>query len=135
MVHANPRQKSAVSPGDTFIPLAPQRDGHLWVVISEPTVQSRVAIVNFTTRRPPCDDSCVVQPGEHSFIVRESILLYARARLQDLDALVSHLTAGFYVPREPVSKPLLRRIQEGAFVSEFTPGNVQASVRSTLESR
>ncbi|MGH2632906.1 MAG: hypothetical protein ACRDG3_05805 [Tepidiformaceae bacterium] len=118
--------------GDTFIPLAPQHDGHLWVVISEPTPQNRLAIVNFTTRRPACDDSCIARPGEHPFLNRESILLYARARLQDVDALDSHVKAGYYQVREPVGNALLRRIQEGALQSIYTSGVVQSSVRATL---
>lgn len=118
--------------GQTFIPALPQGDGHLWVVISDPTPQSRIAIVNFTTKRPGCDESCIVQPGEHPFFVRESVVFYARSRLQDVDSLERHLSIGNYQPREPVSTSLLRRVQDGALASPFTSGVVQISVRATL---
>lgn len=121
-----------MTPGDTFVPIAPRGDGHLWVVISAPTPQNRLAIVNLTTRRPPCDDSCILQARDHPFLRHESIVFYARARLADADILDGNLSGGLYSPRDPVTVGLLRRIQDGALVSPYTSGLVQACVRSTL---
>ena len=60
--------------GDTFRIPEPgtSLDSHLWVVISDLTVDPvRVLIVNFTTRRKDSDPACILQSGEHPFVHHE----------------------------------------------------------------
>lgn len=66
--------------GDTFVNLNPTSRSHLWVVISNETPEGWI-IVNLTARRPPCDDSCIVRPGDHLWVSHDSIVGYARAQV------------------------------------------------------
>lgn len=119
-------------PGFTYVPLRPSGDGHLWAVISLPTVQNRVAVVNFTSRRDPCDTSCVVGVGDHSFFRWETIVEYSRGYLLDCDIL-EDLCRKRYQANVPLNANLLRRVQDGALTSRFSSGVLQRAVRDTLE--
>lgn len=108
--------------GESFIASVARRDGHLWVVITEPSPRNYIALVNLTTRRPPCDDSCIVTVGEHPFVRHESVVAYRHARMIDSDLLASQ------VQHQPASLALVRRMQEGALVSDYTADKVKAVV-------
>lgn len=115
--------------GDTFLPSG-QIGSHLWVVIGI-NKTGQVAIVNFTTKRPGKDESCVIHAGEHPFVKHETIAEYRKARLlkaQDVEALEQY--AG--IKQAPVSKSLLKRLQKGALTSDFTPQDIQQAVKESL---
>jgi hypothetical protein len=106
--------------------------GHLWVIISHPTQDNKVACVNFTTNRTWADDTCVVQSGEHKDIRHESVIAYKRAKLRSQSTIEEQLRNGTFLATDPVSAELLQRIQEGALNSIDTPQNVQSIVRQSL---
>lgn len=111
-------------PGATYYLL-----DHLWVVVSSPAHDGGIAMVNFTTYRPPCDESCVVDVGDHPFIRHKSIVPYFRAQMSPPAA---HAKVKQQPPGAPVSAALLYRIQYGALVSLATPPKVRAAVANTL---
>ena len=103
--------------GDTY---RREAGAHLWVVISDPRIdQHSVLVVNVTSMRGKHwgDTTCVLQPGDHPFIKRPSLLLYAAARLHANAALDRELSAGRIQLQEPVSAEVLTRIREGAMQS------------------
>ena len=113
--------------GDTF---RRSVGSHLWVVISDPRRDpQRVVIVNMTTVRHNSDRSCLIQAGEHGFVRHETCIMYAFAKtVADVD-LERQLAAGQIQLLAPVSSILLRRIRDGAVISDFTPlGIVQVLV-------
>src|SRR5690348_12699587 len=93
---------------------------HLWIVITEPQPPDfQCVIVSLTDRRKKPDQTVILQPGEHPFITKESIIWYGDARFADarwLDELVRRGTAKL---RDPCTPDLLKRIQEGTRVSRF----------------
>jgi len=109
-------------------------DGHLYFVISTPTLFAQVAVANFTTPRDPCDWTCVVERGEHPWIRHKTTVAYNRARLVDVDEFERRVREGIYLPyREGLSGALLKRIQDGAITSVHTIAKVKDAVRSTLQ--
>ena len=122
--------------GDTFFGSVFGRDpdGHLWVVISEPTPEGWIAVVNVTTHRPGRlwhDESCVlVRPGDHPFLVRESCIAYLYADLTTVAALERKLGHELD-PREPVPQRQLQRIQDGALASPDVAPNIKSAVRAS----
>jgi len=117
---------------DTFINVNPGSPDHLWVVITRPTTQGEIAMVNFATRRPPCDDSCIIAVGEHPFVTSETIILYSRGQMTT-DAFLEHAKQHFIIQeRSPVSDALLERIQLGALDSTYTKQAIQNAVLETL---
>jgi hypothetical protein len=108
-------------------------DGHLYFVISTPTLFAQVAIANFTTPHDPCDWTCVIERGEHPWVRHKTIVAYNRARLVDVDEFERRVRNGIYVPyREVLSAQLLERIQAGAIESTHTIAKVKDAVKATL---
>lgn len=114
-----------MKPGDTF-----HIAGHLWVVASLPIADGSIAMVNFTSHAPPCDETCVVSAGEHPFIKHKTIIKYCWATMvtPQKQAEVKQRAR----PDAPVSAKLLERIQKGALVSEATKPKIAAAIEATL---
>ena len=111
--------------GETYYVLA-----HLWVVVSQPTADGSVVLVNFTTQRTGSDTNCVIQAGEHPFVFKPTVIAYEKAQV--FDPAKQDQIAKLCEMRLPVSAPLLRRIQDGALVSDLTPQKVQAIIRGSI---
>lgn len=110
-----------MTPGNTFL------DRHLWVIVATPGTNALA--FNLTTYRPGpyCDTACIVQPGEHPFVTRASVVEYRKAAFGPQTAW----ERGCY-PREPMAPALLRRIQEGALKSRFCDEAHQRIIRALL---
>ena len=122
-------------PGFAYIPgQGHDRKAHLHFVLSEPTLFAQVACANFTTPYDPCDRTCVVESGEHRWVIRQTIVAYDRARLVDVDEFERRVRDGTYTPYEPgLSPELLVRIQKGALASPHTVKNVKEAILWTLD--
>lgn len=72
----------AISGGDTLIIPAPgtSLDSHLWIVLSDPTLDHFVLLVNLTSYRPDKDDACILDVGDHPFIRHPSCVNYAKVK-------------------------------------------------------
>jgi hypothetical protein len=99
---------------------------HLWVVITTPDVGGSVVIVNLTSYAVGCDATCLVNVGEHPFVVRQTVVGYKWARVADpaMQAKFKSQADSY----DPVSMSLLKRIQQGALTSDLTPQKVQKLV-------
>lgn len=108
--------------GDSFMLPKPGQDiEHLWVLITRPDPQTHEAImVNVTTQRPHSDVTTILQPGDHPFIQRPSVVFYADARMVDVRLLDQILARGGGRPHAPVAPAVLQRIQTGVARSPFT---------------
>ena len=119
--------------GDTFVNAAAGSiRPHLWALISD-TDQStdEIVIVNFTTFRSlDCDDTCVIQPHEHGFVVHETCISYADAEITDVKRLRQALDRGLLTPQKRLSVELLQRIRDGAERSPDTPHKVRKVLRA-----
>ena len=113
-----------MKPGDSYYIL-----DHLWIVVSHPAADGSVAMVNFTTHRPPCDETCVVNVGEHPFIKHKTIVAYGFARMVPARA---HADVKKQPSGAPVGQKLLERILRAASQSLATPPKVLAAMEATL---
>lgn len=104
---------------------------HLWVVIAKDS--GNVAIVNLTSKTAfSSDESCIINPGDHPFVTRETVINYRLGKYDDeakLDAARDH---GYLALQEPMPTAVLRRIQEGALVSLYASQKLQAAVAKQL---
>jgi hypothetical protein len=107
--------------GATFVFRSGSDGSHLWVVVSDPLLNTNeVLILNLTTvRNLPFEDlSCVFQPGEHSWLTNESCIAYDYARAET-SAYLDRLENGTAVRMcDPFPLPLLDRICAGATVTQ-----------------
>ena len=118
--------------GDTF-KLERNGEGHLWVVISEPTPDGSVIMVSLTTFRPTADSTCLLSPGDHPFVVHATTISYQHARLVPLETQrTMEAQRQICIPREPMSRPVLERIRDGALKSDLMPQKLQAILRFQL---
>jgi hypothetical protein len=109
-----------VNLGDTFIPSPPYK--HLYVVVSDPDIDpDNVVVVNFTSYDPDEEDCCIAEAGEHPYLAHKSCVRYKDGRVCPVSALRHLVASGTMTKHKPLSKELLRRIQEGASESDFLP--------------
>ena len=105
-----------------FISNSQRAPNHLWIVITDPTGDPpQVVIVSFTTRRAGADPTVIVRPGEHPFVVRETVIHYTDSRLVRVEQLQALVENGIPTFHEDCSEALLARIQGGVLASPFTP--------------
>ena len=111
-----------------MLPKPGQETEHLWVLITRPDPASREAImVNVTTQRPHSDNTTVLNRGDHPFIQRPSVVLYADARTVDARLLDQAVASGSFRAHTAFSDPVLGRIQAGLQTSPFTPKKIKDS--------
>jgi hypothetical protein len=87
-----------------------------------------VILCHFTTRQRRSDTTCIIQPGEHSFFDRETVLRYDQAHVcsgEGLAALERLIMKRF----EPLGADLLARVIRGALDSPQTPDKIKALLR------
>jgi hypothetical protein len=104
-----------VNAGDTF---KFSFSMHLWIVVSDPQIDAdEVLLVSFTSNKSWQDQACVLRPGDHRFLVKETVLYYAKAKVLSNSELDALLAAGDLVLDDPVTSEVLARIREGARMS------------------
>ena len=107
-----------LSAGDTFITISKSIRDHLWIVISDPSVDSeKVLIVNLTTWKEEKDQSCILEEGEHPFISHKSVISYADAQDTSIENLTAVQDSNQIVLRKPVDDAILTRIRDGLWRS------------------
>lgn len=121
--------------GETFLNF--DFGDHLWMVLSHPDAEGRIAIANLTThgRSPICQmGGCVVVTvGEHSWVKRESCVYYRKADLTPTEPLDRFKETGTLDQSDPLSPELLRRIQHGALQSRFVAIEVQELIATSID--
>jgi hypothetical protein len=107
--------------GDAFTFRSGSDGHHLWVVLSDPTQNStQVLIVNLTTwRGNKLDDpACVIEAGEHPWVVNNSYIAYRHARIYKLDQLELLERSRSLELHDPFTQLLQSRVTLGASISE-----------------
>ena len=80
----------------------------------------------------PYDKTCILKPGEHSFIKRDSFVYYARARIQDPDALLRGVSSGKLIVREMMAQAVFDRVCQGLKRSPHTVPKIFRFYEKTL---
>ena len=79
------------------------------------------------------DKTLVLQPSEHKFVVKESVVRYSDASMLDLKALDRALEGNFdfvSIKKEPCKPELLQKIQEGLLKSPHVSKDIQDKCRT-----
>jgi hypothetical protein len=107
-----------VNGGDAF-KLVGVADRHLWIVISDPSIDpNRVLFVNLTTHDPHEDQTVILDVGDHPFIAHRTCVAYSRARTATDQQLEQLKAVGRLQSHDPVSPALLQRLRDGAAASD-----------------
>lgn len=105
---------------------------HLFILLTNPiaepeTGKKHVLMVSLSTAHEGIyhDPACILKPGEHPFVRRESYVNYFRTRIEDAEALLRGVKEGTLVPHEPVSEEVFLRVCEGLVFSKHAPLKVK----------
>ena len=109
--------------------------GHLWVVVFElPGLPKRVVAVSLTTKRKGSDTTVILGPNDHKFIIRETVVSFADARIFDRNNLVDRIKKKFFGINDPFDDDITKRLQEGLILSPFTPRGIKEICVKVFES-
>jgi hypothetical protein len=91
---------------------------HLVIVIVCPTKKGNVMLAPVITKHSYSDDSCVLRPGDHSFIKHESCVAYDKVKC--LSALVANreLDNGSLILQGALSAEVYHRVLVGLIKSD-----------------
>jgi hypothetical protein len=111
--------------GDTFLYRRSGLDNHLQIVLSDPSLDAaKVVVVNFSSWEPYKEQACIVEPGEHPFVVKRTCVPYRFAATVTLAFLEDRESRGHIAKQQPLSAALLARVLAGAAQSRFMPTEV-----------
>lgn len=108
---------------------------HLFILLTDPiddgTGVKVVLMVPVSSLKTgvPNDQTCILYPGDHPFIKRESFVYYARARLEMADKLLRGIKEGKLVALDPIDSGIFARICQGLEQSRFTPAKLLSFYR------
>jgi hypothetical protein len=85
-----------------------------------------ILLVSFSTIREdvPYDETCEIEPSEHTFIKDRSYIAYNKPRIltsEELRTKCQQMGGGYSSFNPPVSQNLLRRIQQGLKMTKRLP--------------
>ncbi len=95
----------------------PNNKEHLFIIIAIETTSDSALLVNITSPKIGCDNSCCINVGEHPFLTYISVINCADSRITPLANLEYCLTNGIFKKHTPVSEKLLKKIQNAALKS------------------
>ncbi|MDO9476006.1 MAG: hypothetical protein Q7L07_04780 [Pseudohongiella sp.] len=113
-----------------LIPSGPNNLKHLHVILNNPIdlrhlgyAENSCLLVGISTVpvSAPFDNSCVLHPIDHPFIIHERFVYYRHIRLERASDLVTKAGSGFFVPKETINAISLQRIIDGLHSSMQTP--------------
>jgi len=103
---------------------------HLFVVLTNPTDVDKetkaLLMVPLSSIKQglPYDASCVLHPGDHPFVKRESFVDYRRARIEDVKKILRGVKDDKLIPQEPIDAAIFARICQGLVRSRLTTPKV-----------
>jgi len=93
----------------------------LHFVISDPDDEGKVLVVNMTSDDGTHDRTCVLVVGDHIEVKHQSVINYIDAINPELNKVQEVVNNDLVDEKNPISKELLVKIQEGAKKSPHLP--------------
>jgi len=100
---------------------------HLFIVCTDKCAQGKHLLVSVTGwTNDLCDPTTRLAPGVHTFIGKDSYVLYRKSRVELAIDLAAGVDGGTFIERDPISVDLLNKILAGICESEQTPRKVKS---------
>lgn len=111
-----------IAAGHTFLSSNPAYDTkHLYIIIVIVTNCNEAIIVNVTTKKENKDDTCILRADDHDFIKHDSVINYGDTIKTTINKIEQAIDLKIFIPQNPVSDDLLKKILEGALNSPDLP--------------
>lgn len=121
-----------LSCGDTFLTgEGDENNFHLWIIITPPR-EGEVVTVCIVTAHKRSERLVVLNPGDHPFITRESVIAYGWSRIRAVADIEAALATQAAKKREPIAAHILKKAQGCLLESDFTPNGVRHYFRSVM---
>lgn len=123
-----------IAVGETIILEDGGNGKHLWLVIAHARNcpnhgDQNIMIVNFTSHKSGCDESCVLHPGDHPYIKKATIINYLDMKLIKNSILQDDVDNHRIEQRQRVNPVIIRKIADGAMVSPHTTPRQRRLIR------
>jgi len=123
-----------------LMPSGPADDpgrNHLFVVLTPPHSSDdvlSVLTVSLSTWHDdrPCDDSCVLDVGDHPFVRHRSFIRYNRARISPAQVLIDGVQKGDFRGKQSLDVDALQRVIDGLNRSPDVTPRVARFYRSAV---
>lgn len=99
---------------------------HLFILLTDPVDDGSgakwVLMVSVSSIKAgvPYDVACILYPGDHPFINRESFVVYQKARIEDAAKVLRGVKEGRLIPQSPMGLAVFARICKGLEDSRLT---------------
>ncbi len=115
--------------GTILIPSGTNNDlgkKHLFVICSDVCDKGLLVLVPLSSfTNDLCDQTCLLNSGEHPFLVRKSYVLYRKSEIYSASGLVDAVSQGLFSQREDINGQTFLRIKNGFCKSIQTPRKVK----------
>jgi hypothetical protein len=112
---------------------------HFYITLNEPENSEHLVLVNITDERHQ-DKSCILIPGDISFIYKNSVIAYEYAELITVDELQRKINLKIIKEiNNPIKTPksVLEKVLRGALISQYlefdTEEYIQNQSRNSLQ--
>lgn len=106
--------------GTTFLFVAV--DIHLWIIISDPSIDpDNVLIVNLTSLTPGKDQSCILRRGDHPWIQHDTCVNYQDSQVTTLNKLIAARDGKALILNVPLDSVVLQKIRDDSWKSTRMP--------------
>jgi hypothetical protein len=127
-----------LKPGDTFlIPKSSKDIEHLWIVLTPEREDGTALCVNVTSWKFDRDETVILQPGDHPFITKKSVVHYEDAQFMPLarveQLLAMRSTKIVCEQKHCCTYKLIERLREGLLKSKRTAKGIKEYCRSLWE--
>lgn len=113
---------------------------HLWIVSTDPALSveqaeggAQAILVSVTDSKNHPDRTLLLRPGDHPFIYKESIVLFAKSLIvSDIRKVQEGIDKGYWPQQAGFSAEIVARIQRGILKSPYTPDKAKRFLERQL---
>lgn len=98
---------------------------HLQIVCNDTCALGLNLLVPVSSFYDGCDNTCILDTGDHENITHLSYAFYAKAQIFKATQIERGLAINFLIPRPNLADAVFQRIDQGICLSPDTPLNVK----------
>jgi hypothetical protein len=122
-----------------LIPSGPAHDldrKHLFILLTDPVAdpfnggKNSILLTSLSTLDTalPNDPTCILHPGDHPFVVRDSYVSYRDSRIVETAKIINGVETGVFVVKDLMDSRIVDRICDG-LTSHQTPEKIKRFFR------
>ena len=123
-----------------LIPSGPAHDldkKHLFIILTDTVAdplngnKDSVLLTSLSTLDAalPHDSTCILHPGAHPFVTRDSYVKYDTSRIQETAKIINGVAIGVFVAKGPMDTSIVDRICDGLLTSPHTAEKIKRFFR------